>query len=58
MFDVIRTFDWSELERLTLVIRVMKSEGATIVSGLDKETGKIYVLHSDLEGRKNDATSI
>lgn len=38
------TFDWKDLDWLTLTIRVVQDNGITVVMGVDEKNKQFYVL--------------
>lgn len=53
-------FEWEELKGKTLKINVGYDEltGSFAVAGLDAETGKIYLLHTEIKKEKPKAQNI
>jgi len=47
--DEIQTFNYSDLNEKILVIKVVDNEEVLVVSGVDVNTGKIYILLSELK---------
>jgi hypothetical protein len=51
MFDKIKTFEWADLNGKELTIVTATDSGASIIAGLEKETGMIYVIATKQEAK-------
>jgi hypothetical protein len=50
-FDIskIKTFDWPDLDGKELTIITATDSGVTVIAGLEKSTGLIYIIASKQE---------
>ena len=51
LFGKIKAFDWPDLNGKELTIITASDSGTSIIAGLEKETGMIYVIASKQEAK-------